>query len=268
MQIETEKRKNVLSYLVRNGKHPPYFRRHHASGHVIVDCAFSVLWDTSTGCHVTIYKDDTIFSGESFPQERESRVGMQICFAQRQRLKKYFLKWNGTIQCHLKTILPHRRSLQTRHAIFVSWRGHFRVLKHTFYNGGKTRISGWPAKGRESRYLPVFLKSVTGLAVPSGPGGYSLIWISGRTARQGMFFLSFFLFQACATLIWRSMRSCGDSLMLDGVLMTVRVRNKVFIYLFLFVFTIFSHLSLVCIPGVLPEKLIPYLTGHCHDIFA
>ena len=207
MQIETEKRKNVLSYLVRNGKHPPYFRRHHASGHVILDCAFSVWWDTSTGCHITIQRwaqkakvgTTRYFWAKVFL--KSERAVLECRYARsKTETQEIFLEWN------VKTSLPHwDESLQTRHAIFVSWRGHF-----PFYNSGKIRISWWPAKGRESRYLPVFLKSVTGLAVPSCLGGYSL---------------------PCAKLGWRSMRSCGDSLMLDSVLMTVRVRNKVFIYL-------------------------------------
>ena len=39
-QMKTEKRKNILPMTLPD-KHPPYFRRPHASRHVIIDCAFS-----------------------------------------------------------------------------------------------------------------------------------------------------------------------------------------------------------------------------------
>lgn len=41
-QMKTEKRQNILPCMV---KHPPYFRRPHASRHVILHFAFSAWWD-------------------------------------------------------------------------------------------------------------------------------------------------------------------------------------------------------------------------------
>lgn len=44
-QMKTEKRQNILPCIMRNTEHPPYFRRPHASRHVILHFAFSAWWD-------------------------------------------------------------------------------------------------------------------------------------------------------------------------------------------------------------------------------
>ena len=43
-------------------------------------------------------RDDAIFLGESFPQERESRVGMQICSLKDRDSRNIFkMKWNNSM---------------------------------------------------------------------------------------------------------------------------------------------------------------------------
>ena len=64
-----------MPYLARN-KNLPYFRRHHASGHVILTVTVTAMMGYSTGCDITSHEDSHEI--KSKPAEVQSfRMGNQ-----------------------------------------------------------------------------------------------------------------------------------------------------------------------------------------------